>query len=263
MQLVPPPAQVQLYHQSSTSSWSRAFRRFRGKPSLLARKSATGSPNRELWPYALVASGLLTPVVFSLAASVVRPLFFHRFLIICLPAWLLAVAVGASALRQRRMRVLAIAGVCLLSLMSTVISYTRVREDWRGVANYLIAHAKLAGPRGVLPGRGQFRGRKLSRLAARWKRATGRRRWKSVRNRTTGLRSSRVRGGCGWWSIPQTSTMTPRGRWRRSCTAATRRLAGQSFRAVTVTRVRGEERRTITAAADGQKTKADLHRLHG
>jgi hypothetical protein len=80
-------------------------------------------------------------VVFSLAASVVRPLFFHRFLIICLPAWLLANAAGACALRQRRMRVLAIAGVCLLSLTSTVISYTRVREDWRGVANYLIAHA--------------------------------------------------------------------------------------------------------------------------
>ncbi len=107
-------------------------------------KSATGIRNKEhgeLWPYALVASGLLTPVVFSLAASVVRPIFFHRFLIICLPAWLLAVAVGASALRQRRMRMLAIAGVCLLSLTSTIISYTRVREDWRGVANYLIAHA--------------------------------------------------------------------------------------------------------------------------
>jgi hypothetical protein len=31
--------------------------------------------------------------------------------------------------------------VCALSLVSTVISYTRVREDWRGVANYLIGHA--------------------------------------------------------------------------------------------------------------------------
>jgi hypothetical protein len=36
--------------------------------------------------------------------------------------------------------------VCLLSLVSTVISYTRVREDWRGVANYLIDHA-AAGDR--------------------------------------------------------------------------------------------------------------------
>jgi mannosyltransferase len=95
----------------------------------------------DYWAYALVASGLLTPVVFTLLVSVVRPVFFHRFLIICLPAWLLAVAVGACALAQRRMRVLAITGVCVLSLVSTVISYSREREDWRGVANYLIMHA--------------------------------------------------------------------------------------------------------------------------
>ncbi len=109
---------------------------------LYAGLEATRDTERvELWPYALVASGLLTPVLFSLAASVVRPLFFHRFLIICLPAWLLAIAAGTCALRQRRIRVLAIAGVCLLSLTSTMISYSREREDWRGVANYLIAHA--------------------------------------------------------------------------------------------------------------------------
>ena len=93
------------------------------------------------WNYALVASGLLTPIGFTLLVSVVRPVFFHRFLIICLPAWLLAVAVGASGIRRPRMHRLAIAGVCALSLVSTLISYTRVREDWRGVANYLIAHA--------------------------------------------------------------------------------------------------------------------------
>lgn len=95
----------------------------------------------DYWAYALVASGLLTPVVFTLLASVMRPVFFHRFLFICLPAWLLAVAVGANALAQRRMRVLAITAVCLLSLASTSISYSREREDWRGVANYLIMHA--------------------------------------------------------------------------------------------------------------------------
>jgi mannosyltransferase len=95
----------------------------------------------DYWPYALAASGLLTPLVFTLLVSVMRPVFFHRFLIICLPAWLLAVAVGACALAQRRMRILAIAGMCALSLVSTVISYSREREDWRGVANYLIMHA--------------------------------------------------------------------------------------------------------------------------
>ncbi len=103
------------------------------------RGRTDGEP--EYWNYALVASGLLTPVIFTLLVSVVRPVFFHRFLIICLPAWLLAVAVGANGIGKPKPRALAIAGVCALSLVSTVISYTRVREDWRGVANYLITHA--------------------------------------------------------------------------------------------------------------------------
>ena len=210
-----------------------------------------------------MASGLLTPVLFSLAASMVRPTLLSS-ISDHLPA---GVAVGD---RSRCVRAStapnADAGDCRSVPAVTDEHSHFVHASAGGLArsSKLSDRAcQLAGPRGVLPGRGQFRGRKLSRLAARWKQATGRRRWKSVRNRTTGLRSSRVRGGCGWWSIPQTSTMTPRGRWRRSCTAATRWLQEQSFRAVTVTRVRGEERRTITAAPDGQKTKADLHRLHG
>jgi mannosyltransferase len=100
------------------------------------------SAENERWPYALVASSLLTPIVFSLFISLVRPVFFHRFLIICLPAWLLAVAVGACSLRRRPVRLWAVTGVCLLSLASTWLSYSRMREDWRGVANYLIDHAR-------------------------------------------------------------------------------------------------------------------------
>jgi len=98
--------------------------------------------DRDLWPYVLVASGLLTPIVFSLLVTVVRPVFFHRFLIICLPAWLLASAVGACALRHRPIRFWATAGVCALSLVSTMMSYSRAREDWRGVVNFLIDNAR-------------------------------------------------------------------------------------------------------------------------
>jgi len=98
--------------------------------------------DRDLWPYVLIASGLLTPILISLLVSVARPVFFHRFLIICLPAWLLACAVGACAPRHRPIRFWAIAGVCTLSLVSTTMSYSRPREDWRGVVNYLIDNAR-------------------------------------------------------------------------------------------------------------------------
>jgi uncharacterized membrane protein len=107
---------------------------------LLSLRGRTGARS-EYWNYLFIASSLFTPAIFTLLVSVVRPVFFHRFLIICLPAWLLAVAVGANGIARPRMRTLAIVAVCVLSLVSTVISYTRVREDWRGVANYLIANA--------------------------------------------------------------------------------------------------------------------------
>jgi mannosyltransferase len=94
------------------------------------------------WRYALVASGFFTPVAISLLVSMVRPVFYHRFLIICLPFWILMMAVGARQITSKRWRTAAIGAVCLLSLVATVLSYTRVREDWRGVVGYLIGHAQ-------------------------------------------------------------------------------------------------------------------------
>ena len=94
------------------------------------------------WRYALPASSLLTPTVIALLASIPRPIFYHRFLIIGLPAWVLMTAVGAEKIRNPKGRRAAIAGVCVLSLASTMIGYTRVQEDWRGVTRYLMAQAQ-------------------------------------------------------------------------------------------------------------------------
>jgi mannosyltransferase len=94
------------------------------------------------WRYALVASCLLTPVVLTLVVSVVRPIFYHRFLVIGLPAWVFITAAGAETIRSRTWRVAAVVGVCALSLASAITSYSRVQEDWRGVTRYLIAKAR-------------------------------------------------------------------------------------------------------------------------
>jgi len=111
------------------------FRRMMPQPGI---KRSSG----EIWPCTLVASGLLTPIVTSLLASIWHPVFFHRFLIICLPAWLLAIAAGVCTLRQRPLRFFAAAGIIVLSLVSTAVSYSRVREDWRGAVNFLIDNAR-------------------------------------------------------------------------------------------------------------------------
>ncbi len=93
------------------------------------------------WRYALVASTVVSPIVITLLASIVRPAFYHRFLIICLPGWLLMIAIGAGEISSRAWQRSAIAAVCVLSLASTVVMYKRVTEDWRGAVNYLIANA--------------------------------------------------------------------------------------------------------------------------
>lgn len=94
------------------------------------------------WRYLLVASLVATPILLTLLVSMLRPAFYHRFLIICLPGWVLMTAAGAEELRRRSWRAAAVAGVCVLSLVSAGIVYRRVQEDWRGAVNYLIANSR-------------------------------------------------------------------------------------------------------------------------
>ncbi len=94
------------------------------------------------WRYLLVGSLGFTPIVLTLLVSIVRPAFYHRFLVICLPGWVLMTALGAQQLRSRSWRIVAIVSVCVLSLVSVAIVYRRVQEDWRGAVNYLIAKSR-------------------------------------------------------------------------------------------------------------------------
>ncbi len=52
------------------------------------------------------------------------------------------IAVGALHIRVGAWRVVALAGVCLLSLFSIVRLYASMTEDWRGAVMYLVSHAR-------------------------------------------------------------------------------------------------------------------------
>lgn len=103
-----------------------------------------GVDAEERWRYVLVASMVATPILITLLASIIRPAFYHRFLIVCLPGWVLMTALGAQRIGSRIWRGVAIGAVCALSLVSTVLLYQRPGEDWRGVAHYLAAHTEPA-----------------------------------------------------------------------------------------------------------------------
>ena len=94
------------------------------------------------WRYGLPVSLVLSPIVITLLVSIVRPAFYHRFLIICLPGFVLMTAVGVQRIRGVAWRKGALAAVCILSAVSTVIVYRRDTEDWRGAVRYLIAHVR-------------------------------------------------------------------------------------------------------------------------
>jgi uncharacterized membrane protein len=93
------------------------------------------------WRYSLIASLFFSPIFITLAVSIVRPAFYHRFLVICLPAFVMMTAVGILQNSGRAWRTAVVVGVCLLSLMATVVVYTHAPEDWRGAVRYMIAHA--------------------------------------------------------------------------------------------------------------------------
>ena len=101
---------------------------------------ASGDESRR-WRYGLPISLVLSPIVITLLVSMVRPAFYHRFLIICLPGFVLMTAVGIGQIRGGRRRCV-LAAICILSAAGTVIVYRRVTEDWRGVVRYLVAKAR-------------------------------------------------------------------------------------------------------------------------
>jgi mannosyltransferase len=79
---------------------------------------------------------LLVPMVVTAAGSLWTPLFFHRFLIVCLPAFILLVARGLTLLRPYSVWAMAFAA---LSILTAFLSYSRTREDWRGAAHYVLS----------------------------------------------------------------------------------------------------------------------------
>ncbi len=93
------------------------------------------------WAYGIALSTLLCPILVTLLASIRLPVFYHRFLIICLPGWILCTAVGAMQIKNGSGKSLAIGALGLASIWASIFSYSQQREDWRGAVRYLMAHA--------------------------------------------------------------------------------------------------------------------------
>lgn len=98
------------------------------------------------WGAALVWLWLALPVAMTAVISLFKPMFVTRYLIFCLPAFVLLVAAGLSVIRSRWLLGAVLAAMLAFSLRG-VASYYRTgfdppEQDWRGAVHYLLAQAQ-------------------------------------------------------------------------------------------------------------------------
>jgi uncharacterized membrane protein len=159
--LISDRSQLQWMNQSSVSSLRQLWLDFSGNAgnallildvALMAgsallyvreRKQRPASPHLG---YVLLWLWLVIPTFLVAAVSVQRPIFQARYLIACLPAFLLLVADGLARIRRRIVFASALMAVTALSLVG-VYSYFRSRadlsrsDDWRDASRYILSQA--------------------------------------------------------------------------------------------------------------------------
>jgi mannosyltransferase len=103
----------------------------------------------ESWHFDLLLCWLFVPIALTLAVSLLKPIFLDRYLIICLPPFVLLAALGVSEIPSRWLRGIALIVLVGLSLRGTFFYYHRATryehrefENWRGATSYILSHAQ-------------------------------------------------------------------------------------------------------------------------
>lgn len=107
-----------------------------------ARTVSRQGRSRVGWSYALVIGWLVLPVGIVFLYSLVMPVFAVRYLLICLPPFVMLGALGLVALR-RPWRAAALAAVLLFSCAGLYNWYFRTtKENWREAARFVLTQSK-------------------------------------------------------------------------------------------------------------------------
>jgi mannosyltransferase len=134
-------------HPPSLIDFATVFSHFTGRSRLLFCGLLLGGfpvtflawRERRPWPVGFVAACLFVPLVLSFLASIARPMFLPRYLIICLP---FLVLIGAAGLTRLRPPVLARGLVVLLAFVSVARLlgfYQREGpENWRDATQFVL-----------------------------------------------------------------------------------------------------------------------------
>jgi len=95
----------------------------------------------ERWRFIVIFNCLWTPIVLDLCISHLgKEMFYYRYLLICLPAFVLLAAYGFSCIPTRGWHALALAATASLSLATVWLYYSRPKDNWREATRYLVSN---------------------------------------------------------------------------------------------------------------------------
>lgn len=100
-----------------------------------------GRRKHDAWPYVLLCSVTVTPVVAALTVSLlIQPVFYYKYFSLIVPLLAVLVAAGYARLTSRRIAAGAIAVLCLVSIVAVEKCYGDCnREDWKQAAQFVAA----------------------------------------------------------------------------------------------------------------------------
>jgi mannosyltransferase len=92
---------------------------------------------------AFFLSWLLVPILLVLGVSVRKPMFVERYLLICLPPFILLASYGLSRLRKTSVAAAWICVIAGLTIPGLRNHYEVPRQDWREVGKYVAAKQRI------------------------------------------------------------------------------------------------------------------------
>jgi 4-amino-4-deoxy-L-arabinose transferase-like glycosyltransferase len=117
----------------------------------LAKSRPWSMEHAETWPLAFFVTLVLVPILVALGLSIHKPIFYVRYLIICLPPFILLAAHGLSRLRRAWLVVALLGVITGLTAPGLLVHYELPDQDWSGIAQYVLSNQKPGDVAFVLP----------------------------------------------------------------------------------------------------------------
>jgi mannosyltransferase len=106
----------------------------------LAKSRSQSMDATEAWHLTFMLTWLWVPIVVVLAISMRSPAFWNRFLIICLPPFILLASYGFSRIRRAWLEVALMAVILGLTAPGLLTYYKASHKNWRGATEYVLSN---------------------------------------------------------------------------------------------------------------------------